>query len=88
MRAAYSHGGYGRNQQLREAVTRLYTALLSYGTATEEVTGEVKVANPRRDEGKGWWSQRDSNPCLNSTTTSPFIIDLFNEFIQVRNGCD
>ena len=68
MTAAYSHGGYGWNQQLREAVTRLYNALLSYGLSygipTEEATAETKVANSRRDEGKVWWSQRDSNPCL------------------------
>jgi integrase len=68
MTAAYSHGGYGWNQQLREAVTRLHTALLSYGLSygalTDETTLQPKVANARKDEGKGWWSQRDSNPCL------------------------
>jgi len=31
MTARYSHGGYGWNQQLRQAVTLLQTALLSYG---------------------------------------------------------
>ena len=64
MTAAYSHGGYGWNQQLREAVTRLHTALLSYGIPVEEETAETKVANSRTFEGKMWWSQRDSNPCL------------------------
>ena len=68
MTAAYSHGGYGWNQQLREAVTRLHHALLSYGlsygTALGEATEDLKVANSRTDEGKVWWSQRDSNPCL------------------------
>ena len=68
MTAAYSHGGYGWNQQLREAVTRLHTALLSYGlsygNSTDEATAVVKVANARKDEEKVWWSQRDSNPCL------------------------
>jgi len=68
MTAAYSHGGYGWNQQLREAVTRLHTALLSYGlsygNSTDEATAVVRVANARKEEGKEWWSQRDSNPCL------------------------
>ncbi len=68
MTAAYSHGGYGWNQQLREAVSRLHNALLSYGLSygipVEEATTEMKVANSRTDEGKVWWSQRDSNPCL------------------------
>ncbi len=64
MTAAYSHGGYGWNQQLREAVSRLHNALLSYGIPVEEATTEMKVANSRTDEGKVWWSQRDSNPCL------------------------
>jgi len=68
MTAAYSHGGYGWNQQLRAAVSLLHNALLSYGLSygrpAEETGSEVKVANSRRDEGKVWWSQRDSNPCL------------------------
>ncbi len=68
MTAAYSHGGYGWNQQLRAAVSLLHNALLSYGLSygipAEERTAETKVANSRRDEEKGWWSQRDSNPCL------------------------
>ena len=68
MTAAYSHGGYGWNQQLRAAVSLLHTALvsygLSYGTVLEEVTGERKIANSRKNEEKVWWSQRDSNPCL------------------------
>ena len=34
MTAAYPHGGYGWNQQLREVVTCLHTALLSYGIPT------------------------------------------------------
>ena len=60
--------GYGWNQQLREAVTLLHTALssygLSYGRPAEDATSTVMVANSRRDEGKVWWSQRDLNPCL------------------------
>ncbi len=68
MTAAYSHGGYGWNQQLRAAVSLLHKALvsygLSYGNALEDVTGERKVANSRKNEEKVWWSQRDSNPCL------------------------
>ena len=68
MTAAYSHGGYGWNQQLRAAVSLLHNALLSYGLSygspIEEPAEQVRVANSRRDEGKVWWSQRDSNPCL------------------------
>ena len=68
MTRKYSHGGHGWNQQLREAVTRLQTALLSYGLSygiqTDEATAHQKVANSRKDEGKVWWSQRDLNPCL------------------------
>ena len=64
----YSHGGYGWNQQLREAVTRLHTALLSAGLSAgipaEEATLQPKVANSRKDEEEIWWSQRDLNPCL------------------------
>ena len=68
MTAAYSHGGYGWNQQLRAAVSLLHNALLSYGLSygspIEESVEQVRVANSRKDEGKVWWSQRDSNPCL------------------------
>lgn len=64
----YSHGGYGWNQQLREAVPRLHAALLSYvlsdGRLVEEATSALKVANAAKTEGIGWWSQRDLNPCL------------------------
>ncbi|OQW62902.1 MAG: hypothetical protein BVN28_04930 [Nitrospira sp. ST-bin4] len=35
-----------------------------------------------------WWSQRDLNPCLKMTTTSPFIFASFDEFVKVRNGYD
>ena len=68
MTAAYSHGGYGWNQQLREAVTRLQTALLSYGLSygipAEESRSLAKAANSLERREKSWWSQRDSNPCL------------------------
>jgi hypothetical protein len=72
MTSRYSHGGYGWNQELRRAVTLLETAYtglnLSYGCPMEDETGNgsrsVKVANSREGIGKGWWSQRDSNPCL------------------------
>ena len=68
MTAAYSHGGYGWDQQLREAVTLLNTALLSYGLSYGKQTGEEiaqqKVANSLERREKVWWSQRDSNPCL------------------------
>jgi integrase len=68
MTAAYSHGGFGWNQQLRAAVSLLHNALLSYGLSygrpVEDATPQPKVANSRREEGKVWWSQRDLNPCL------------------------
>lgn len=68
MTAAYSHGGYGWNQQLRAAVSLLHNALLSYGLSygspIEALTERVKVANSLERREKGWWSQRDSNPCL------------------------
>ena len=68
MTAAYSHGGYGWNQQLRQAVNLLHNALLSYGLSygrpVDDATPQSKIANSRRDEGNGWWSQRDLNPCL------------------------
>jgi len=68
MASRYSHGGYGWNQQLRQAVTLLHTALLSAGLSarqsSDEKTSELKVANSRRNEGKVWWSQRDLNAYL------------------------
>ena len=73
MTSRYSHGGYGWNQELRRAVTLLETAYagltLSYGLSYEgqqEEEGAIKqkVANGREEQGKEWWSQRDSNPCL------------------------
>jgi integrase len=68
MTSHYSHGGRGWNQQLREAVTRLQTALLSYGLSygrsvfEESVT--KKIVNDAPEADKTWWSQRDLNPCL------------------------
>ena len=58
--------------EFREAVTQLDTtytkAVLSYGLSYERQTlpePELrKVANSSEDQGKGWWSQRDLNPCL------------------------
>jgi len=68
MTSRYSHGGHGWNLQLRQAVTLLHTALLSYGLSygrsTEDATLQLKVANAAKDERKVWWSQRDLNPCL------------------------
>ncbi len=68
MTAAYSHGGYGWDQQRRAAVSLLHHGLLSYGLSYgrsgEEALPQPKVANSWRDEGKWWWSQRDLNPCL------------------------
>jgi hypothetical protein len=66
-------GGYGWNQQLRNAVTLLHTALLSAGLSAgqspDEKISDLKVANSRRDEGKVWWSQRDLNPSLSLERT-------------------
>jgi hypothetical protein len=68
MTSRYSHGGYGWNQQLREAVTRLHSALLSYGLSYgQDVSDESsarKVVNAASDVENQWWSQRDLNPCL------------------------
>ena len=72
MTTQYSHGGHGWNQKLREAVTLLeptYTTKnlsygLSYGRSSDAATPLKKVANAAEDQGKEWWSQRDSNPCL------------------------
>jgi hypothetical protein len=41
-----------------------------------------------RQASSGWWSQRDLNPCLKMTTTSPFIFESLDDFNQVRNGYD
>jgi integrase len=72
MTSQYSHGGHGWNLKLRDAVTQLETTytkpVLSYGLSYERSTlpqPELKkVANSSEDQGKGWWSQRDLNPCL------------------------
>ena len=68
MTARYSHGGHGWNQQLRHAVTLLETAVLSdglsYGRASDEMAPALKRANSSETKEKGWWSQRDLNPCL------------------------
>jgi len=68
MTSRYSHGGHGWNQQLREAVTRLHTALLSYGLSygrdVLEESLTKKIVNAAPDAEKVWWSQRDLNPCL------------------------
>lgn len=53
----YSHGGYGWNQQLREAVPRLHAALLSYGLSdgrlVEEATSALKSLTPQNERRKG-----------------------------------
>ncbi len=68
MTSRYSHGGYGWNQQLREAVTLLHTALLSYGLSdgrqAEDDTLQRKVANAPKDMGKVWGPRRDLSLCL------------------------
>ena len=52
MTSRYSPGGYGWNQQLRNAVTLLHTALLSAGLSagqsSDEKRSELKVANSRK----------------------------------------
>jgi hypothetical protein len=68
MTSRYSHGGYGWNQQLREAVPRLHTALssygLSYGRLVDDASSQPKVANAPKDQGKIWWPHRDLTLCL------------------------
>jgi len=68
MTSRYSHGGHGWNQQLREAVTRLQSALLSYGLSygkdDRDADLSKKVVNAAPDVENRWWSQRDLNPCL------------------------
>lgn len=56
MTAAYSHGNYGWNQQLRAAVFLLHNALLFYGRSSNESTSVVKVVNAWIGEGKGLWT--------------------------------
>ena len=69
MTTRYSHGGQGWNQQLRHAVTHLEAAILSYGLSYEPFSDEsalvVKTETSLKDQARGWWSQRDLNPCLN-----------------------
>ncbi|MEP7153332.1 MAG: hypothetical protein ABI856_16640, partial [Nitrospira sp.] len=64
----YSHGGHGWNQQLRRAITQLETMVLSDGLSYRQPPVELDIAfkavNSSEDQGKGWWSQRDLNPCL------------------------
>ncbi len=68
MTARYSHGGRGWNQQLRQAVTLLETAILSDGLSYKRSSNVrplvSQASNSSEDLGKGWWSQRDLNPCL------------------------
>ena len=68
MTMRYSHGGHGWNQQLRRAVTLLETTVLSDGLSYRKSFVELQIAlkavNSSEDQGKGWWSQRDLNPCL------------------------
>ena len=68
MTMRYSHGGPGWNQQLRRAVTLLETTVLSDGLSYRQPSVELEIAhnaiNSLEDQGKGWWSQRDLNPCL------------------------
>ncbi len=72
MTSHYSHGGHGWNMKLRDAVMQLETTYttphlsynLSYEGPAREQVEDRKVANLSEDLGKGWWSQRDLNPCL------------------------
>ncbi|MFN8333423.1 MAG: hypothetical protein U0T81_19795 [Saprospiraceae bacterium] len=38
--------------------------VVSYEEASFTKPDLRKVANSSEDQGKGWWSQRDLNPCL------------------------
>ena len=69
MTSQYSHGGHGWNLKLREAVSLLETTYtlsynVSYDILPSNQPTEKKVVNLSSDKGKGWWSQRDLNPCL------------------------
>ncbi len=41
-----------------------------------------------RQASSGWWSQRDLNPCLKMTATSPFTFASFDDFTQARKRYD
>ena len=68
MTMRYSHGGHSWNQQLRRAITLLETTVLSDVCPIDNCrlnwTLPSKAVNSSEDQGKGWWSQRDLNPCL------------------------
>ena len=87
MTSRYSHGGHGWNQQLREAVTRLQSALLSYGLSygkdDRDADLSKKVVNAAPDVENRWWSQRDLNPCFSHTAASPFFIARFADFVPL-----
>ena len=48
----------------------------------------IAAKSGSRQASFGWWSQRDLNPCLKTTATSPFIFASLDDFNQVRNGYD
>ncbi len=68
LQSHYSHGGHGWNLKLRDAVTELETTyskpVLSYDGSATVRPDLKKIANFAEDHKKGWWSQRDLNPCL------------------------
>ena len=67
MTACYSHGGHGWNQQLRHALRRLELSLsyeMSYENYSIDSSLVTEDDKPRQTQEKGWWSQRDLNPCL------------------------
>ena len=93
MTSQYSHGGQGWNLKLRDAVAQLETTYntgpatsnLSYG-AFQTVPHDVrKVANSSEDQGKGWWSQRDLNPCLSLERTEEFEEKQQDDSSEVSN---
>ncbi len=88
MTSQYSHGGQGWNLKLREAVSLLENTYkigqigsnlsygLSYGGLTTDMPDQRKVANSAEDQGKGWWSQRDLNPCLSLESRSRAVLTV------------
>jgi hypothetical protein len=79
MTSQYSHGGYGWNQQLREAVMRLESGFLVYEMVYGLVRTNRRLAvNAAKAQGKKWWSQRDSNvfEALRGLTKARKINDL------------
>ncbi len=60
----YPHGRHGRNQPLRRSVMAVLSYGLSYRQPSVDQDSALRAIISAEDQGKGWWSQRDLNPCL------------------------